>query len=88
MERDRNHPTAVEVWRGHGRRPLVVTAAILGETWTLLRRRDGHRGDALSFEVMRRRALREALAFDGDFAAAGFAEGGCHEFRGTWVAAR
>lgn len=28
--------------------------------------------DATSFEVMRRRRLREALAFDGDFAAAGF----------------
>ena len=28
--------------------------------------------DATSFEVMRQRRLREALAFDGDFAAAGF----------------
>lgn len=27
--------------------------------------------DAVSLEVMRRRRLREALAFDGDFAAAG-----------------
>lgn len=30
--------------------------------------------DAVSFEVMRRRRLSEALAFDGDFAAAGFVE--------------
>jgi predicted nucleic acid-binding protein len=30
--------------------------------------------DATSFEVMRRRRLGEALAFDGDFAAAGFVE--------------
>jgi len=30
--------------------------------------------DAVSFAVMRRRRLVEALAFDGDFAAAGFVE--------------
>jgi len=30
--------------------------------------------DATSFAVMRRRRAREALAFDGDFAAAGFVE--------------
>ena len=30
--------------------------------------------DATSFEVMRRRRLGEALAFEGDFAAAGFVE--------------
>ncbi|MGQ0575650.1 MAG: type II toxin-antitoxin system VapC family toxin [Pseudonocardia sp.] len=30
--------------------------------------------DAVSFAVMRRRGLAEALAFDGDFAAAGFVE--------------
>ena len=30
--------------------------------------------DAASFEVMRTRRLREALAFDDDFAAAGFIE--------------
>ena len=30
--------------------------------------------DATSFALMRRRRLNEALAFDGDFAAAGFVE--------------
>ena len=30
--------------------------------------------DATSFTLMRRRRIREALAFDGDFAAAGFIE--------------
>jgi predicted nucleic acid-binding protein len=30
--------------------------------------------DAVSFACMRRRRLEEALAFDGDFAAAGFVE--------------
>lgn len=95
---------------------MVTTNYVIGETWTLLRRRSGHaaavgfldrlsslpdvrvlrvdeateneawrwlrvRGereysfvDATSFAVMRRRRIREALAFDGDFSAAGFVE--------------
>lgn len=102
------------VERGVGR--VVTTNHVVGETWTLLRRRSGHgaavgfldrlrslpdlqvvhvdeptetdawrwlrsrneRGysfvDATSFSVMRRRRIREALAFDGDFTAAGFVE--------------
>ena len=96
---------------------ILTTNHVVGETWTFLRRRGGHRCaldffdrvellqrerrlvvafvsadeeqrarrwlrahdecvysfvDATSFEVMRQRRLREALAFDGDFAAAGF----------------
>jgi predicted nucleic acid-binding protein len=89
---------------------------VVGETWTFLRRRDGHPSavafldavgaaswltvetvgepleleawawlrrhdersysfvDATSFALMRRERLREALAFDGDFTAAGFIE--------------
>ncbi len=89
---------------------------VRGETWTFLRRRDGHRTavefldmlettgrvrlatvsgeleaealawlrrhdereysfvDATSFALMRSLRIREALAFDGDFAAAGFVE--------------
>ena len=98
---------------------LLTTNLVLGETWTFLRSKDGHRAavdlidrvadlesagrfivhavtgeeetrawrwlrrhderiysfvDATSFEVMRARRLREALAFDNDFAAAGFVE--------------
>lgn len=113
--RDRRHDQArAIVARGVGR--VVTTNHVLGETWTLLRRRSGHaaavgfldrvrvlpdlevvhvdeateteawrwlraRGereysfvDATSFAVMRRRRIREALAFDGDFNAAGFVE--------------
>ena len=98
---------------------VLTTGLVVGETWTFLRRRDGHRSamafldaiavlrgssrltvhrvtaeqedrawhwlrkhdewaysfvDATSFRVMLDRRLREALAFDGDFSAAGFVE--------------
>lgn len=47
------------------------------EAWTWLRRHDERVCsfvDATSFALMRRRGLLEALAFDGDFSAAGFVE--------------
>lgn len=47
------------------------------DAWQWLRRHDDREYsfvDSTSFAVMRRRRLREALAFDGDFAAAGFVE--------------
>ena len=98
---------------------VLTTNYVLGESWTFLRRKDGHQTavgfldrvtalvesnrlvvhrvtemqessawewlrkrdereysfvDATSFRVMRDRRLREALAFDQDFAAAGFLE--------------
>ena len=98
---------------------VLTTNLVVGETWTYLRRKDGHRTalaflgrvgvlveearlvvhrvaadqeerawvwlrkhderaysfvDATSYEVMRERRLREALAFDHDFTAAGFIE--------------
>jgi len=52
--------------------PVRRTAA-----WAWLRKHDERvysYVDATSFRVMRDRRLREALAFDQDFAAAGFAE--------------
>ena len=113
--RDGRHAQAKAlVDRGVGR--VVTTNHVVGETWTLLRRRSGHAAavgfldrlgalkdvevvhvdesteteawrwlraraereysfvDATSFAVMRRRRIREALAFDGDFNAAGFVE--------------
>jgi predicted nucleic acid-binding protein len=98
------------------RSQLLTTGLVLGETWTVLRRRLGHAHaqsaldaiqalpgirvervdetietgawtwlrahderpysfvDATSFALMRRLRITEALAFDGDFAAAGFVE--------------
>lgn len=47
------------------------------EAWRWLRRHDEREFsfvDATSFALMRARRLREALAFDGDFSAAGFLE--------------
>ena len=55
----------------------AVTAEDESRAWRWLRRHDEREYcfvDATSFEVMRARRLREALAFDNDFAAAGFVE--------------
>lgn len=117
---DRRHADALAILAHLGSSEQVLTTnLVLGETWTFLRRKDGHRSslafldrigalegqsklavhrvsgdqkdkawawlrkhdersysfvDATSFQVMRDRRLREALAFDEDFAAAGFFE--------------
>ncbi|MGQ0825017.1 MAG: type II toxin-antitoxin system VapC family toxin [Actinomycetota bacterium] len=113
--RDNRHGGARAIWES-GPGPLVTSDLVVGETWTFLRRRTGHREamqfyravrqlplltvrdidadviadawrwlarhderaysfvDATSFALMRRLRLREALSFDGDFAAAGFVE--------------
>lgn len=112
--RDANHRDAIRLWMPG--QMLFTTNHVVGETWTFLRRRDGHASavafldaveaadwltvahvdagiereawawlrqhdervysfvDATSFVVMRRERLRDALAFDGDFSAAGFVE--------------
>ena len=114
LRRDANHGVAVRLWIPG--QPILTTNHVVGETWTFLRRRDGHPSavaflvavesaawrtvvhvedaterdaqawlrrhderaysfvDATSFAVMRRERLREALAFDDDFSAAGFVE--------------
>ncbi len=113
--REHHHEVAALLWADN-EQPLLTTTGVLGETWTFLRRRDGHTAaiaaidaidrspkitvidlepvvhqaawrwlrrrdehpysfvDATSFEVMRRRRIREALAFDNDFTRAGFVE--------------
>lgn len=55
----------------------TVTPEVEADAWRWLRRHDERAYsfvDAVSFAVMRRRRIREALAFDGDFTAAGFIE--------------
>ncbi len=113
---DQRHDEAVRLFRQYGTQPLLTSNHIRGETWTVLRRRRGHRDavafldliersarltivsvseeleqealrwlmrhdereysfvDASSFALMRSLKIRDALAFDGDFAAAGFTE--------------
>jgi len=113
--RDRHHADAATLARAERSR-IVTSNHVVGETWTLLRRRVGHAAavgfvdrlqelgnverlhvdveieddawrwlrrhsereysfvDASSFVLMRRRRIHEALAFDGDFTAAGFLE--------------
>lgn len=117
---DRRHERALAMLGRLGRAEQVLTTnLVVGETWTFLRRKDGHATgvgfldrvdtltdearlvvhrvnedqelaawewlrrhderaysfvDATSFRVMADRRLREALAFDHDFAAAGFTE--------------
>ena len=115
LRRDNRHEAAKALWDQRDE-TLLVSNHVLGEVWTFLRRRDGHKTarqarrliagsdaveivhvaadveedawrwldrrdereysfvDATSFALMRRRGLTEALAFDGDFSAAGFIE--------------
>lgn len=54
-----------------------VEAEVEAEAWEWLRAHDERPYsfvDATSFALMRKLRIREALAFDGDFAAAGFVE--------------
>ena len=116
MARDGRAQEAGRLAVFHEGESLVTSNLVIGETWSFLRRRQGHEGamlwfervretarvalervtpeiedeawswlrvhderpysfvDATSFALMRRLRIREALAFDGDFAAAGFVE--------------
>jgi predicted nucleic acid-binding protein len=58
-------------------RVILIAPALEGEALQWLRRHDEREYsfvDATSFVLMRSMQIREALAFDGDFAAAGFVE--------------
>ncbi|MGH9464310.1 MAG: type II toxin-antitoxin system VapC family toxin [Thermoanaerobaculia bacterium] len=81
LRRRAGHGDAVAFLDAVTRSPRVATvhadAATEAEALRWLRRhdeRDTSFVDAVSFAVMRRRRLSEALAFDGDFTAAGFVE--------------
>jgi uncharacterized protein len=113
---DAHHQEAGGLLERHQSEQLVTSNHVRGESWTLLRRRRGHRSavafldllertarlrlerippaledealvwlrrhdereysfvDATSFALMRSLGIREALAFDDDFAAAGFVQ--------------
>jgi predicted nucleic acid-binding protein len=115
LAKDAHHEEARTLWK-QDLGALLCSNHVVGETWTFLRRRAGHKVavsflsalessprvalthvdeeleseaflwlrrhderefsfvDATSFATMRRKRLTEALAFDGDFAAAGFVE--------------
>jgi predicted nucleic acid-binding protein len=81
LRRRAGHPAAAAFVSAASQSPRLVVVHVDGdleaEAWRWLRQRDERAYsfvDATSFAVMRRRRLTEALAFDGDFAAAGFVE--------------
>jgi predicted nucleic acid-binding protein len=75
------HVPAVQFLDAAMKTPLLtvrhVDEDLCDEAWRWLRRHDERAYsfvDATSYGMMRRLRLREALAFDGEFAAAGFVE--------------
>jgi len=81
LSRRAGHGRAVEFLDAVMRLPLLsvrhVDEEAEGEAWRWLRRHDERAYsfvDATSFVLMRHLRIREALAFDGDFSAAGFTE--------------
>jgi predicted nucleic acid-binding protein len=81
LRRRSGHRAAVGFIDRVGRLPNVesfhVDTELEDDAWTWLRRhgeREYSFVDAISFALMRRHGIREALAFDGDFSAAGFIE--------------
>ena len=81
LNRRYGHPAAVGLVDRLERAPRLtvefVSSRLEDEAWTWLRRHDEREYsfvDATSFALMRKLRIREALAFDGDFAAAGFVE--------------
>ena len=81
LRRRAGHGAAVDFLnavRGSPRLELIFAdGALEDEALRWLRRHDERAYsfvDATSFALMRARRIREALAFDGDFAAAGFTE--------------
>jgi predicted nucleic acid-binding protein len=81
LRRRDSHSIALRLLRGVRRLRVLaiqhVDEVIEREAWRWLERHDERPYsfvDATSFAVMRRLRVREALAFDDDFSAAGFVE--------------
>lgn len=81
LRRRAGHGPAVRFLDVIGASPRVTTTRLderlEKDAWRWLRRHDEREYsfvDATSFALMRQLRIREALAFDGDFAAAGFVE--------------
>lgn len=81
LRRRAGHDAASRFIRAAAQSPRLVALHVDQDTedqaWRWLHRHDEREYsfvDATSFAVMRRRRVREALAFDGDFAAAGYVE--------------
>jgi uncharacterized protein len=81
LRRRLGHGAAVEFLsraeRSHRLTLIHADEPLEAEAWGWLRRHDEREYsfvDARSFAAMRRFRIREALAFDGDFVAAGFVE--------------
>jgi uncharacterized protein len=50
--RDDRHATAASLFARYGEEPLVTTNLVRGETWTILRRRAGHRSAVHAIKSM------------------------------------
>jgi predicted nucleic acid-binding protein len=81
LRRRVGHHRAMEFYDAAMRLPSLtirfVDDGLEAEAWRWLRRHDERQYsfvDATSFALMRRSRLREAMAFDDDFASAGFIE--------------
>jgi predicted nucleic acid-binding protein len=81
LRRRAGHDRAVEFYDAVTRLPGLqirhVDEDVVADSWRWLKRHDERTYsfvDASSFALMKRLRIREALAFDGDFAAAGFVE--------------
>ena len=81
LRRRAGHDAAVRFAQAARASPRAVVVHVDEDTeqeaWRWLHRHDEREYsfvDATSFMTMRRRRIREALAFDGDFSAAGFTE--------------
>ncbi len=79
INRREGHPAAVRFLDRLNRSPRVavraITDSIEQDAWRWLRRERGYSFvDGTSFTLMRKAKIVEALAFGGDFSAAGFVE--------------